>query len=324
MTERRYASESRRDRRYTSKSTVFAIAALFFLVATFLGVRSVALWLSPPIVEVADVRGKSLEEAEAALRRQGLRPVVDGQVRHEDVPENHIVSQEPDAGRRVKQGRQIRLMVSTGAELATVPFLEGKHIRASEVLLIGAGLEPVLEFKYDKDVPEDYVISQNPPDGSSVRKGTKVALVVSKGPSTPPFAMPDLTGENLGMVRQRLEAMGLTAKIIMEEQTTAPGGTVLRHTPGPGAMVQVNDQITLFVASSPDARQTKLLFVVPDDGPKKVQVKLAVEDALGERTVFEAEYAAGSVIQYQLEWRGTRGTARWFVQGVLRQEVNLR
>lgn len=68
------------------------------------------------LVIVPSVEGDSLEQAEQKLREAKVVPGKTTRQHDPDVPENHVVSQEIDAGTRVQAGTAVHLVVSLGPE----------------------------------------------------------------------------------------------------------------------------------------------------------------------------------------------------------------
>ena len=101
------------------------------------------------------------------------------------------------------------IVVSLGAEPATVPELRGKQASEAESALADAGLSGSASEEYSDDVPEGQVISQSIDPGEKVEKGTTVSYVVSRGPETKYVNVPGLGGYKEAEARARLENAGL-------------------------------------------------------------------------------------------------------------------
>ncbi|HID57079.1 TPA: PASTA domain-containing protein, partial [Candidatus Poribacteria bacterium] len=66
------------------------------------------------VVEVPNVVGRRIEDAERILINLQLRPIVETRRFSNTVPENHIIAQSPQAGMKVKLGGKVNLVVSLG------------------------------------------------------------------------------------------------------------------------------------------------------------------------------------------------------------------
>ncbi|EPJ38921.1 putative Serine/threonine-protein kinase PK-1 [Streptomyces afghaniensis 772] len=148
--------------------------------------------------------------------------------------------------------------VSDGPENVRVPALEGQRLDKARSLLQGDGLEPgMVTREFSEDVPKGSVISARPADGTKVRAGTAVALVVSKGS---PIDIPDVTGDDLADARAELTDAGLKVKVAAERVTSSEfdKGQVAKQSPNPGGRAAEGDTVTLTVSKGPE------MIEVPD------------------------------------------------------------
>ena len=128
--------------------------------------------------DVPDVKGKSKSEAESTLRSAGLVPVFDYQF-DDSIPNDQVISQNPDAGGKAKKGDTVTVMLSKGRETFQVPNKPEAEAREE---LKAAGIEVVsTSSDYADDIPEGNVISQSLTPGKTVEKGTQITLVISLG-----------------------------------------------------------------------------------------------------------------------------------------------
>lgn len=138
-------------------------------------------------IEVADVVGQNMFEAEITLNRLGLKAVVADSVYKRDMPAGVIVWQVPKAGNEVKSGRIIYLTKNLDHEpLIELPDLVGNSSRReaeAQLRSMGFKLEP---DEMVEDEPEGLVvgIKQN---GRRLRaderisKGLPLTLCVGAG-----------------------------------------------------------------------------------------------------------------------------------------------
>lgn len=89
----------------------------------------------------------------------------------------------------------------------TVPILTGTQLTDAEAVLGSADLAVHTEERFDDTVPTGHVISSSPSTGTTVKKGSGVELVVSKGVQT--FPVPDVQGKDLEAARSEVEDAGL-------------------------------------------------------------------------------------------------------------------
>ena len=198
-------------------------------------------------VEVPNLSGKTLQEAENILREEGLRL---GEVTSEssdEVEEDRVISQSPSAGEQVDANSKVNLVVSQGPEPATVPFVVGQQEDDAIAEINAAGLEAEVQRTPD-DADEGEVIAQDPEGGSEAEPGDVVIITVSEGSEEEP--MPDVTGENGDDAESFLEdRYGLNVDQVEDTSGTCtePPGNVCSQDPEEGEPVSEGDDATLFV-----------------------------------------------------------------------------
>jgi len=79
--------------------------------------------------------------------------------------------------------------------------------------LTEAGFTVEAGYAFNETVPELAVISQNPPGGTTADKGSKVTILISKGPRNTVIPKTIITMEAKA-AQQMLEALGLKVKVV--------------------------------------------------------------------------------------------------------------
>ncbi len=188
-------------------------------------------------------------QAEAAAHRDGFGLIYTDGEYSETAPKDTVLSQEPSATEKIVNGGTITLKLSLGPERYPVPDLGGVDLSAAKgqldndklVLEQGAG-------QYSDTVPEGAVISTDPAAGTTLKPGSQVVVVVSKGKA--PITVPDLSGKNINDVRSQLAALGLTP-VEQYKQDNAPADTVIGQSPQAGTGVAKDAEIKLDVSQGP-------------------------------------------------------------------------
>lgn len=228
---------------------VIAALGVAFVVA---GYMAVGWSLSADEFEVPDVKGMELDEAHELLAAQGLIVEVDQQkLTDQEVPEGHIVRQNPLAGTAIKRQRGIRLTLSAGKPLREMPMVVGDALQRAQIALQqrDVGVEFVARV-HSGEFAKDQVIAQQPnntelPDGTTV----PVRLLVSQGPRPRAYVMPDLVYRDSDTVQRWLERYGFRVQV-RDALTRVPGqppGTIVTHQPSLGFKVVQGDTIVLNV-----------------------------------------------------------------------------
>jgi serine/threonine-protein kinase len=200
-----------------------------------------------PMTTVPDVRGKSRDEASAILARAGLRP--DVRELNSLRPVNTVIGQDPAPGRRVVRDSKVRINVSIGPALVTVPNVVGRPFEQASSELQGLGFKVAREDQ-DSDEPSGTVIGQDPDADSPARKGSTVTLTVSKGPKT--RAVPNVEGLDRDSAVAAIEDQGFKVNVVEQEtEDESLVNTVLSQDPEPDTQAKPGSTVTIVVGVPP-------------------------------------------------------------------------
>jgi eukaryotic-like serine/threonine-protein kinase len=207
------------------------------------GVVDVNVSTGPPKVEVPDVKGKSRDDAIAAITEARLKYKVRDVFSKEDA--NTVIAQFPLPGRLVLQGSTVQINVSKGLQPLTVPNVVGQQYDSAAGQLQGQGFA-VARRDVDSSQPKDTVIDQQPKGGGSLARGGTVILYVSKGPKQ--STIPDVTSQDEASATAALEQSGFTVDV-QEQDTTDPNqdGIVLSQEPPGGTRAKPGTTVTIVV-----------------------------------------------------------------------------
>jgi len=135
----------------------------------------------PKLGKVPVLVGTQVSVAVQQIRGAGFVPSVTE--RQDSAPEGQVVRQTPSAGSRIAPGSTVSIVVSEGAETASVPNVIGKERRLAVEALREVGLTPAVD-EQETDVPSKVgkVTDQFPPPRSEVEPGDTVTIVVGKAP----------------------------------------------------------------------------------------------------------------------------------------------
>ena len=145
-----------------------------------IGYLYAAYFTSIPEAVVPELRGMPLEKAFARLETLKLRGVFAGTVFDMKYPEGSVVHQLPEPGRRVKVGRLIRLVTSSGKQKVTAPNLLGRLAVQAEAVLAAKGLFlGQVEKDFMPELDSGIILTQSPLPGEEVAAGSYVSITVS-------------------------------------------------------------------------------------------------------------------------------------------------
>lgn len=203
------------------------------------------------VVAMPDVRGMSVQGADLALRGSELEVEVLRTRAHPTIPEGMILDQTPAPNARIRGGRRVKVILSSGPPAGALPRLTGLSFRQAEITLQRENyrLGRVLRIRR-AGVTEPVVDFQSPMPGTELYKGATVDLVLAE-PAPPPLVrMPDLRGTPLYRARQIASAAGFVLADVTYERTDRfPPNIVLSQQPAVGLRIPKGGQLEL-VASS--------------------------------------------------------------------------
>lgn len=208
---------------------------------------------------VPDVVGREEEAALRALEDAGLRPTVAEIRMDRNHPEGTVASQTPAAGSEVKYGRGVYLTISGGEAPATVPALRGRSLRDARLALERFSLR-VGEITYEVSgqFPENTVMEQSIPSGTTMRSGTSVDLVVSQGPSADRIPVPNVIRKSYTEAERLILRAGFViGNVTYQVNNEILPNTVIDQYPREGNFAARGEGIQLFVTQRADAPVTE-------------------------------------------------------------------
>jgi serine/threonine-protein kinase len=233
---------------------VWNIGRFMVLVAALAGTFGIFFLASMRVttrareVQVPDLQGKSVPEAQAILSDLGLVLRIE-QPRRPDrtIPEDHVLSQEPEPGFVLRRQRPVRVRISDGLREPVLPTVANLPEQTAEVTLtagqIAVGYRAeIRSAAYRLGV----IVAQDPAAG---QRADKVNLLVNRGEASVSYVAPDLIGSLGVRAAEVLRAQGFRVAVTAEVPYAGlPPGVVLRQTPQPGFRIQQNETITLEVS----------------------------------------------------------------------------
>ena len=191
--------------------------------------------------------GMSPDEARQAVEALGLKwEVNSSKVASDTVAEGKVAQTNPSPGSKVKAGQTITAYLSSGSDQVEVPDLVGMSQDQARSALKAVGLELGNVTTVDSDKDKDRIVSQDPENGSKVKKGTAIAVSISTGKAAQ-VEIPTVVGISREDAEAQLKALGLTVTV-EEVSGTQPSGQVTAVEPGEGSKVDKNSTVKLKVS----------------------------------------------------------------------------
>ncbi|MEN9301484.1 MAG: hypothetical protein RLZZ254_1265 [Actinomycetota bacterium] len=240
-------SEARRHRRLWWIAGIIAVLAIGVVAAQIL-IR--------PSHQVPDLSGMNEGEARNAVVPFDWEVVVRAE-RSDTVPAGSVITTDPVAGRSLREGSTLVLVIAEGETLATLPDVSGLTVDEAVELLTSLELVPTQTQTESEEVDAGRAISWVVPSqsglkpGDKVLKGTEVQLLISLGP--PLREVPSIIGLTLEQAKELLDPLRLDLIPTGEAPSNAAAaGLIGAQSPPPGEKVARDSGIAFSISTGPD------------------------------------------------------------------------
>jgi len=201
----------------------------------------------PKTVSVPAFRGMPVELAIEHLTRLGLRARIADTVADPLAPAGTVAWQSPVAETGLPQGAVVRLALSSGPPLVSLPDVTDLDIGTARQVVEAAGLYIGRIDTVRHDLPAGTVLSTLPSPGAAMHPGDLVGFSISTGPAT--VRVPDLVGLTVSAARERIAAAGLRVGVLTQK-FEGKAGTILAQWPAPGEMVTKESGVNLTISGT--------------------------------------------------------------------------
>ena len=227
-------------------------------ILIFVGTMAATIFISkanrPKEVQIPDLVGKTIEQVEQLVQEAGLKYEVTEETYSKTVAEGLVISQDPKykANYTVLEDSTVKVVISKGIELATVPKVAGEKKDSAVTMLENAGLKPEIVEEYNDNIEAGIVIRQEPEANEEVAKDSNVKIFVSLG--TDKIAVPSVVGKSEADAKTEIENAGLKVNVKYEENSAKSNGVVLKQEAEAGSMVAKDTAITIYVNKLPEIK----------------------------------------------------------------------
>ncbi len=224
-----------RSEKSSKKGTIAGIVLAFLLAfGLFFGKSLVSGLFAKAEVEMPNLVGKSLEEAEEILKENKLEYKILARVETDEYPPGIVIKQDVEPGTKLKTGFPVQLTISIepesyDSEQVDMPNLVGKTLEEARAILAELGLKiGTIKEVTSKDFLPGTIMEQSIKFKAQIHKGENVDLTISKDdPDVENVSMPNLTGKNIDEVKSIVQSLGLTIGSIKEVHSDYDKGIVI-------------------------------------------------------------------------------------------------
>ncbi|MDE1191611.1 MAG: PASTA domain-containing protein [Arachidicoccus sp.] len=223
-----------------SKFFINLLIIIFIVVALFIGFFASLGWITKhgESVAVPNVMGLNIDAAMQKISSASLKPVVLDSTYYDSLPALSVVSQSPNGGAQVKDGRIVYITINRAvAPTVQIPDLTGYSLSSASLLLKSFGLR-VGKFSYTASPVRDAVVKQQIGDsiiaaGSKVPMGTAINLIIGDGTGSEMLTVPNLVGMQVSDAKDYLTSLKCSIGNITPDMdvAVADSGYIYKQSP---------------------------------------------------------------------------------------------
>ena len=229
----------------------------------------------PGEISVPDLTNLTYDEASARLTELGLK-VIRGESKHsETVPADRVAGTDPEAGKTVKPGETVAIIMSSGPEETTdlVPNLYGLDFDSeSSIDEYLRNYDFVLGSVTEEESGErpGRVLRQSPEPGAKAERGSAINVVIAKEVTS--IEVPSFSGKTLEAAQADASAYNLVVvmgNFVDDPTGSGTPGTVINQSIAAGEKVEKGTTITVDIIKDrpePEPEPTPEPTPEPDPG----------------------------------------------------------
>ena len=234
-------------------------------------------------IEVPDITGMTLEEAEDEVEELSLVIEVEEYEFSEEYAQDEITSQDPIEGTMVAKNEVIHVNISKGNEVGAAPDLIGKTQDEAKRMIEEYGFSVGDIIEKEGSEKKGTVIDQDPKPGTELKQGDTINLYISDGKAKEMNVVPNLLGMTEEAAKKALENEGFKVGSITEGvSTTYNDGEVMWQEYNSGTKLEKGESVSIRISR---AKTGKIAIKVPfaEASNEVFYMSVAVTDENGTR-----------------------------------------
>lgn len=207
----------------------------------------------PKMVEVPDLVGRTLEEANKLAEDAGLTTELGEEQNKPGAKPGTVVDQKPAKGERAEKNSAIVLSAQKAAgpaptgDLVDVPDVRRQTVEKAKLALFEKGFTPKEGAAVFKGGPPGMVIDQNPAPGGKAARGSEVVYI----PEAESIVVPDVRGKALKDAIVILQNAKFDTELQTKEKAGAPADLIFEQKPGPGERALAKTTVVVWLPQAP-------------------------------------------------------------------------
>ena len=194
-------------------------------------------------IEVPDLTGMTLEEAEYAINDAGFKPGTTSE-KNSNSPQGMVIDQVPSACSLAIPGAAIDITVSK-IIYVEMPNIVGLDIDSGEQVLINSQLEVGVITEQSSNSTSGTILIQSIEAGTTTLIGTPVDIVIAARETV---EVPGLIGKKLDMAKYLIRSAKLKPGNIVKQVSTEKADTVLEQDPPADTAVLDGESVDMVIS----------------------------------------------------------------------------
>jgi len=226
-----------------ASKTVFYILGII-VISSLLIILVIRLAGHKKTVETPSLIGKDINEVKRLITTKGLLLEIDDEVYDTGFPKGAVIKQDTPPGKRVNMGSKIRVVISKGVEVFSMPSFEGQKLEEAKLTVTNLGLSiGRITWVHSDTAEKGIIIAQRPLPGNVIRN--EVNFLVSLGGYEVVYRCPSFVNMTIDDARRLAEMLGIK---LSEE---GEGSRVIFQKPEAGSIIKKGDlvEVTLGTGS---------------------------------------------------------------------------
>lgn len=180
-------------------------------------------------IELPDFTGSTVSEATELIKETKLKIEVKTEEKSDEFDVGEIISQDPEAGKKVKENATVKVVISLGGNESKMPDLKDMSSDDAKKLLSSLNIKYDTALEESSTVSEGYVVRQYPSYGTSMKQTDTATIYISSGEAVRLAKVPTLIGMTESAAKNTLENAGLALGKVYTEESEKPEGTVSKQ-----------------------------------------------------------------------------------------------
>jgi len=279
-------------------------------VVSGVAVMKFAMYQGGEVTPAPNVTGQQIIPALERLDQSGLYLKVVRLDYSTTTPKDRIISQQPAAGDNIKKGRDVRVVISRGSKNVIAPDLIGSSLIRAESILSRNSVKVRKKALAYSTKPERTIIAQKPAPHSPMLRGDAITLLLSAGPAPRYIGAPDFVHEPVKVALSEVKKLDLrVSRVTYKPSEEIERGHVVSQDPPAGARMERNSFVALAVSEgsgeeSDQPATFSFLYYTAPDGPASMKVALFLENADGEKEIYNRVHRPGETVSVLVAVKG--------------------